>query len=60
MDGERLVPHAAQVVNRLGQGRDDTTYLRMPGIGGKSNFHRLNQSGWALINRLLLWLKMRP
>jgi hypothetical protein len=35
------MPHATQVVNRLGQGRDDTAYLRMPGIGSKSNFHRL-------------------
>jgi hypothetical protein len=45
MDDEYLVPHATQVVNRLGQGRDDTAYLRMPGIGSKSNFHRLNLCG---------------
>jgi hypothetical protein len=31
------------VLNRLGQGRNDTADLRMPGIGGKSNFHRLNR-----------------
>jgi hypothetical protein len=43
MNGEHAVAHLAQVVNRLGQGRDNTAYLWMPGIGGESDSHGQRQ-----------------